>query len=70
LVHREPLGHPQYLSIRRCRARRSQSSILHDRLLGQQKFPDRMRRFDFGAVSEKSDDLLQDKWENRKAEWY
>jgi hypothetical protein len=35
-----------------------------------QPFPDGIRRFDFGAVSEKVDDLLQDNWENRKTEWH
>jgi hypothetical protein len=39
-------------------------------LLANQRFPDRIRRFDFGAVSEKVDDLLQGNWENRKAEWH
>ncbi len=36
------------------------------RLRIEQKFPDRMQCFDFGAVSEKSVDLLLDKWSDRE----
>ena len=36
----------------------------------RQQFPERMRRFDFGAVSENVNDLLHDNWENRKSEWH
>jgi NAD(P)-dependent dehydrogenase (short-subunit alcohol dehydrogenase family) len=37
---------------------------------GRQQFPERMRCFDFGAVSENVNDLLHDNWENRKSEWH